>query len=244
MRTARLLPVSPSMHCAGGGLCPGGACTGGCLPMAHWGGGGYVTYPIMHLMLPVQCSSLYSVTQVHAGIHTPLPPMWTEWQTGAKILPCHKLRLRAVISTLKFNSHRSNLISTLHDRRHHLHLVILLVPAEWIQCFPGSCTPLLHSQQTLSLLHKRCLYLRVATCQPTGFAYCVQGSENPSGRNILISDHHRTEVPVPAHHFEPVYTRCLQAMFFVPYLKKSSNWEAWNWMWTSCYCKFIKDSEA
>ena len=146
--------------------------------------------------------------------------MWTEWQTGAKILPCPKLRLRAVISTLKFNSHRSNLIPTLHDRGHHLYLVILLIPAEWIQCFPGSCTPLLHSQQTLSLLHKRCLYLRVATCQPTGFAYCVQGSENPSGKNILISDHHRTEVPVPAHHFEPVCTRCLQAMFFVPYLKK------------------------
>ena len=24
------------------------------------------------------------------------PPLWTEWQTGAKILPCPKLRLRAV----------------------------------------------------------------------------------------------------------------------------------------------------
>ena len=26
------------------------------------------------------------------------PPPWTEWQTGVKILPCPKLRLRAVIS--------------------------------------------------------------------------------------------------------------------------------------------------
>ena len=30
---------------------------------------------------------------------TPLP-LWTEWQTAAKILPCPKLRLRAVIITL------------------------------------------------------------------------------------------------------------------------------------------------
>ena len=27
------------------------------------------------------------------------PPLWTEWQTGVKILPCPRLRLRAVIST-------------------------------------------------------------------------------------------------------------------------------------------------
>ena len=66
----------------------------------------HVTYPIMHLMLPVCCLHtnwvstpvqllIYSVTQVHVGIHP--PPPWTEWQTGAKILPCPKLRLRAVI---------------------------------------------------------------------------------------------------------------------------------------------------
>ena len=30
---------------------------------------------------------------MHWGRHTPL---WTEWQTGVKILPCPKLRLRAV----------------------------------------------------------------------------------------------------------------------------------------------------
>ena len=27
-----------------------------------------------------------------------MPPLWTEWQTGVKILPCPKLRLRAVIT--------------------------------------------------------------------------------------------------------------------------------------------------
>ena len=30
------------------------------------------------------------------------PPLWTEWQTGAKILPCPKLRLRAVMWTRKW----------------------------------------------------------------------------------------------------------------------------------------------
>ena len=33
----------------------------------------------------------------------PLPP-WTEWQTGAKILPCPKLRLRAVIMRSEVHS--------------------------------------------------------------------------------------------------------------------------------------------
>ena len=30
----------------------------------------------------------------------PHTPLWTEWQTGVKILPCPKLRLRAVIMSL------------------------------------------------------------------------------------------------------------------------------------------------
>ena len=29
-----------------------------------------------------------------------MPPLWTEWQTGVKILPCPKLRLRAVIMSV------------------------------------------------------------------------------------------------------------------------------------------------
>ena len=34
------------------------------------------------------------------GVYLPryFPPLWTEWQTGVKILPCPKLRLRAVIT--------------------------------------------------------------------------------------------------------------------------------------------------
>ena len=31
----------------------------------------------------------------------PPPPPWTEWQTGAKILPCPKLRMRAVITVIQ-----------------------------------------------------------------------------------------------------------------------------------------------
>ena len=70
MRTARLLPVSPSMHCAGGWGCllpggctcfwsrggylplvPGGVCSGGYLPLVLVGGG---------------------VCPLHAGIQPPL----------------------------------------------------------------------------------------------------------------------------------------------------------------------------
>ena len=32
--------------------------------------------------------------------HPPPPPPWTEWQTGVKILPCPKLRLRAVMKEI------------------------------------------------------------------------------------------------------------------------------------------------
>ena len=113
MRTARwltngddggVLGVPP----LGGASLPGGvSLLGGLLAR------GVVTYPIMHLMFPVcclhtecqhMCSSLYSVTQVHAGI--PPPPL-TEWQTGAKILPYPKLRLWPVkIRSIKYNSSR------------------------------------------------------------------------------------------------------------------------------------------
>ena len=36
----------------------------------------------------------------HAPLATMHAPLWTEWQTGVKILPCPKLRLRAVIRVL------------------------------------------------------------------------------------------------------------------------------------------------
>ena len=105
----------PACTVAGGvpawrGTCPGG-CTcwgeymlggtwpGGCLP-----GGCHVTYPIMHLMLPVCWLRTYWVSApVQLLIvwprcllgYTPPPPQ-TEWQTGAKILPCPKLHLQSV----------------------------------------------------------------------------------------------------------------------------------------------------
>ena len=84
----------------------GGYLPGGCLLM-RVPGWGCVIWPIPSCIwcylyaasTPTecqhQCSCLYSVSQVHAGIH---PPLWTEWQTGAKILPCPKLRLPAVTS--------------------------------------------------------------------------------------------------------------------------------------------------
>ena len=91
MRTAHALTVSPSMLCAGGCLFWGVSAWGGsargvsaqgvsarrCLlrGVSAWGG---------------FCSGGYP------SMHWGRPPLWTEWQTGAKILPCLKLRLRAV----------------------------------------------------------------------------------------------------------------------------------------------------
>ena len=64
-------PVSTGVPAWGEGACLGGACTGGCVCPggSAWGvsaqgglhggvstqGGYHVTYPIMHLMLPVCC---------------------------------------------------------------------------------------------------------------------------------------------------------------------------------------------
>ena len=76
----------PSMHCWGC-TCPGGCtCLGG--------------VPVWGVYLPWVCVPAQGVTCW--GVYLPrgyLPrysPPWTEWQTGAKILPCPKLRLRAV----------------------------------------------------------------------------------------------------------------------------------------------------
>ena len=70
MHIARSLTVSPSMHCAGGCLVPGG------------------------------------------GVYPPCEQ--NSWQTLLKILPCPKLRLRAVTTWISFaTSHRASLYSVL-----------------------------------------------------------------------------------------------------------------------------------
>ena len=127
MRTACLLPVSPSMYCsrggggvparggvpaqgvAGPGGVPGprgvpawgvylvrGACT--------WSGGVYLVQGCtwsMGCTWSGGCTwswEVYLPGGVPAwGVPTQVLPLWTEWQTGVKILPCPKLRLRAVI---------------------------------------------------------------------------------------------------------------------------------------------------
>ena len=88
MHTTRELTVSPSMLCARGVPDPVGVCQRGCVPVGITWSWGMVCqrgvcqrrgwYPIMHWGRP---------------------PLWTEWQTGVKILPCPKLRLRAVKTT-------------------------------------------------------------------------------------------------------------------------------------------------
>ena len=70
MRTARLLPVSTSMH------------YGGCLGV-----------PASGLGVPPSGLEQGVCIQAWNGAD---PPLWTEWRTGAKIYPCPKLRLREV----------------------------------------------------------------------------------------------------------------------------------------------------
>ena len=82
MRTARWLTIV-----GGGGACPGGCLPGGCLLGGVCLPRGGVMWPIPSCIwcylyaasTPTECrhlcSSLYSVTQVHAGIPTHLPPV-------------------------------------------------------------------------------------------------------------------------------------------------------------------------
>ena len=87
MRTARLLPVSPSMHCRGsapgGCLLLGGVCS--CGGVCSWG----VSAP-----RGVSASGPRGCVTQHAMGQTP-PPLWTDrhlWKHNLR-----KLRLRAVI---------------------------------------------------------------------------------------------------------------------------------------------------
>ena len=89
MRTARALTVSRRMLCSGGwGLVPRGGRSGPrgrLVPEWVWSQRGVWSQG-------VSCD-----LQGILGYH---PPLWTEWQTGIKILPCPKLRLRAVMKSL------------------------------------------------------------------------------------------------------------------------------------------------
>ena len=74
MRTTRSLTV-----CRSRSICPGrrGSACHACPPPRT---------PPPHATHPLPCSPRHA------------RPRWTEWQTGVKILPCPKLRLRAVIT--------------------------------------------------------------------------------------------------------------------------------------------------
>ena len=84
MCTARLLPVSLSMHCAWGG----GVCSGGCLPLVQGGllGGGACLWSLGCLVRGVPASGPGGVpasgpggVSQHAMGQT--SPLWTEWLT-------------------------------------------------------------------------------------------------------------------------------------------------------------------
>ena len=110
MRTARLLLVSPSMHCSGGAPVPGG--------VPEWGvylNGGL---PAWGVYLPGGCTAQGGVPaqgsvpargSVPAQGDTPpvTPPQQNSWHALLKILPCPKLGLRAVTNenkTIRFRS--------------------------------------------------------------------------------------------------------------------------------------------
>ena len=96
--TTCLLPISPSMHCSRGGVpawvgypCPGGVPAWGVyLSRGLYLSRGY-TCPGGVCLPGVYLPGVYL-----PGGYCPGTPLWTEWQTSAKILPCSKLRLWAV----------------------------------------------------------------------------------------------------------------------------------------------------
>ena len=101
MRTARALTVSPSMLCIGRGCTwsrggvpgPGGVTWfRGCT----WSRGGYLVWGVYLAQGGVPGRG--GVPGLGGVLAQVLPPPWTEWQTGVKILPCPKLLLRAVIN--------------------------------------------------------------------------------------------------------------------------------------------------
>ena len=77
-------------------------------------------YNLQQDSIPVGCvppvSGPGGVVSQHALRQT--PPLWTEWQTGVKISPCRKLRLRAVIKliNLQYSGSCRCLLCMTHNR--------------------------------------------------------------------------------------------------------------------------------
>ena len=121
MPTAHLLPVSPSMHCSRGGCtCQWGVpaqegvpawgctCWGVYLLGVYLPGEGNLPWGCtcqggtcpggVYLPRGCTCQEVYlsGGCTCQRGVPAQVLPPWTEWQTGAKVLPCPKLRLRVV----------------------------------------------------------------------------------------------------------------------------------------------------
>ena len=84
------------VYLPGGCTCLGGVPARGCLPGGMYPQSVYLPggvpargEPAQGVYLPRGCTCRGVPAQV-------LPPLWTEWETGKKILPCPKLRLWAV----------------------------------------------------------------------------------------------------------------------------------------------------
>ena len=116
--------VFPGGVCRGclprGGCLPGGCLPRGCLPHTHTSvkritdtcENTRMHSRRMHTthLLTVSQHALPGGLYLPRGVYLPWgctclggtssgnPPLWTEWQTGAKILPCPEFRLRAVIT--------------------------------------------------------------------------------------------------------------------------------------------------
>ena len=99
MRTAHLLPVSPSMHCSGVYLLWG--CT--------WSWGVY--------LVPGCVPGPGGCTWSREGGTCPgTPPCeQNDWQTGVKIIPCPKLRLRGVTSQIMNRQNVQRTVKILHQ---------------------------------------------------------------------------------------------------------------------------------
>ena len=93
MRTVRLLPVSPSMHCSRGCTCPRGDLLQGCTCQGVPAQGGV---PAQEVYLPGGVPALGGSVPAQGGYLPKYSPPVNR-MTGAKILLCPKLRLRAVI---------------------------------------------------------------------------------------------------------------------------------------------------